>query len=112
MVAESNAEAEKCSTDDEHCDVLSGCVEDGSHEETDGSADDASPSAFVSGYVGSGEGGNECGDVERGGEESEDLIVVFAVICFLEMLLLSSVDPWEEFLEEIIHGGHSPCRTK
>lgn len=92
MVTESNSYTEKYSTDNEHGYVLRGCVEDGSQEEADGSADDAGLSAFVSGDVGGGEGGDEGGEVEGRSEESEDLIIVFTVVCFLEMLLLSSVD--------------------
>lgn len=112
MVAESNAKAKKNSADDEHCNVLCSCIHDCTCEETDRPTDDASPPAFVSGHVRRPECGDQGCQVKRGCEECEDLIIVFTVVCFLEMQLFSSVYFWEEFLEEVIHGSHPSCNSQ
>lgn len=109
MIAEADAEAEENTADDEHGDVLGGGVDDGAGEEADGAADDAGPPPLVPGDVGGAEGGDERRQVERGSEESEDLVVVFAVIRLLEVSLLPSVYLRKEFLQEIIHGSHPSC---
>lgn len=98
LVAESDTDSEEDSADDEHGNVDCDGVDKAAKKEGDGSNENACSTAIVSGDVRSEEGGEETGEVERGSEESEDLIVVFAVICFFDMKLFAVVDFWKELL--------------
>ena len=106
LVGESDADPEKDSADDEHAEICGSSVEDDATEEEEGRGLHRRFSPHLGAHLRRYEARDQCSEVQRRSEKLKVVVVEFAVV-----ILFGSVLPdvyfREEFLQEIVHGGHA-----